>query len=125
MKNFIQSIGADEWYSTACDDAGSGPSYENAKRFVLGKRRLLSLYAYNSSGSTVYLALCDTVGAAFSNAVIGTCKQVIPILANSYVSITANDRFELGILAVACTTNVMTVAAGSVMFWRAGWTAYH
>lgn len=122
---FINNVGADEFYATPCDDVGGGPTYENAKRLVLGKRRLMSLYAYNSSGSTVYLAICDSAAGVFSNAAIGTCKQVIPILANSYVSITTNERFELGILVMACTTNVMTVAAGSVMFWRAGWTAYH
>lgn len=114
------SYGGDEFYRSS---AAGAPVYENAKQIVAAKRRLVSLYAFNSGGADVYLKVQDSANAGVD---AGDCT-VYPVSAGSFISLAMHggDRFEKGIYLQAFTDAACTAAAGAVMHYRVSWTAYH
>jgi hypothetical protein len=96
---------------------------ENAKQVFTGQNLVLNLYAYNSSGAQVYLAVCDTSGSSMTNAANIT---IYPIPATSFVNVATpgGDRFEVGLYLKAFTDAAATVAAGSVMAYKVDYDAY-
>jgi len=116
----VSIYGADEFYFTPI--VGVAPQYENAKVVKVGKRRLVSLYAFNNSGTDVYLAVMDSVDGV-------TVNRLTPYLipAGSYISVAVQggERHENGIYLKAFTDAALSVAAGNVMFYKVWFTAYH
>jgi hypothetical protein len=102
--------------------SGGTVTPENSKTVFTGKALLLNLYAFNNSGSVVYLAVCDTASTATAAVNI----TLYPIPATSFVNIATpgGDRIEQGLLLKAFTDSAGTVAAGNVMSYKVDWDAY-
>lgn len=116
---FSISFPADQHYTSP--STGFVPTYENGKLIQGSKLRLVNLYAFNSSNTTVYLAVADSVdGTTIANAV------PYPIGPGSFVSISIHggDRYEKGLYLKAFTDTGLSAAAGNVMFYKVDWTAY-
>lgn len=113
--------GADENYLTP--SVAGVPAYENAKQVITSKRRLVSLYAFNSSGDTVYVAVADSAAAMTA----ATRVRVYPVESGGFASVGVQGalRFENGIYVKAFTEAALTNAAGNVMLWDVNYTAYH
>lgn len=115
-KNFLDYPIADEIY-TAIDWTGGGSVLLRA-----GKKRLVFLYVFNRSASTVYMALMDSV-----DGLAVTSKVPYPIAPGGFISLTfaGGRRFETGIAVKFCSDVGLTTPTGSADFWiDAGMTAY-
>lgn len=104
--------------------AGPVPTYENAKSITVGKMTLVNLYAFNSDPTNqIYLAVVDT-----PDNTIASCTKLCPypIASQSFIQLATpdGDRFEGGLFLKAFTDTGLTVAAGSVMFYKVDWDAY-
>lgn len=103
--------------------AAATPTFENAKSVFVGKNVLVNLYAFNSSGAQVYLAVVDTPDTTIAS---GTNTTIYPIPATSFVSIATpdGDRVEGGLFLKAFTDVALTTPAGAVMHYKVDWTPY-
>jgi hypothetical protein len=103
--------------------AGPVPTYENAKSVFTGKQLLVNLYAFNSSGAAIYLAVVDT-----PDGTIASCTRLAmyPIPSLSFVGIATpgGDRIEGGLYLKAFTDTGLVTPAGSVMTYKVDYDPY-
>jgi hypothetical protein len=117
------SYGADEHYITPAA-AGVITAFENLVNVVGSRRRLVNLYAYNSSAAAVFVGVFDTPDGTQASAVRAS---VYPVGAGSFISIGAHggERFDKGIMVQAFTDALLTTPAGAtIMFWKVDFTAW-
>lgn len=128
------SIGypADEHYLSV--DGLGNPAYENAKQvaatknnangnpIVSSRKKLVNLYACNTSAATVWLVLRDTADGG----VDGGPSRVYPVNPLGFVTVAmfGGIRMEKGIHVQAFTDATLATPAGNVMYYAVDYTAY-